>query len=88
MIGWISAEGRPGEVVLARVSNPLENPAATGKFRPVVLVRRDGCRWIVMGLTTLARYASGLPRTAVPNPAAVGLARPGFLWGNPTTVVA
>jgi hypothetical protein len=86
--GWVNAEGAPGEVVLARVSNPLENARAEGKVRPVVLIRRDGCRWWVMGLTTLQRYASGQPRTPVPNPLSVGLARRGYLWGDRLTGIS
>lgn len=82
-----SAQGLPGEVVLATVSNPLENPQARGKLRPVVLVRRDGSRWHVMGLTTSATYQNGKGRTRIPNPRAVGLERPGYLWGDKLTAI-
>lgn len=88
MTGWMNADGAPGEVVLARVSNPLESPCAKGKVRPVVLVRRDGCRWWVMGLTTLQCYRSGQPRTPVPNPLSVGLTGRGYLWGDRLTGIS
>lgn len=80
-------DGRPGEVVVATVSNPIQNRASKGKRRPVVIVCRDGARFGVMGLTTLASYANGRPRTAVPNPTAVGLDGPGYLWGQRITWV-
>lgn len=86
--GWQPALGEPGEVVTALVANPLENPLARGKTRPVVLVRRDGCRWFVMGLTTLPAYGSGAPRTQVPHPDVVGLRGPGFLWGERLTSIS
>jgi hypothetical protein len=82
------AFGEPGEVVTAAVGNPLENPSCMGKARPVVLVRREGALWHVMGLTTKSHYANGSPRTAVPNPAAVGLHSRGYLWGERLTRVS
>lgn len=85
---WSVAHGQPGELVTALVGNPLENPAALGKLRPVVLVRRDGCRWHVMGLTTNSRYRTGAERQAIPNPRAVGLDRPGYLWADHLTAIS
>lgn len=78
----------PGAVVLARVMNPLQHAASRGKVRPVCLVRRDGGRWQVVGLTSRRTYATGCPRTPVPNPALVGLRGPGFLWGRATWISA
>ena len=82
------AEGKPGEVVTARIRNPLEDPSSQGKARPAVLHHLDGGRWVVMGLTTWSRYANGMPRPAVPNPGACGLSRSraSFLWGRATWV--
>lgn len=88
MSKWRAAQGQPGEVVTALVSNPLENSASRGKLRPVILVRRDGSRWHVMGLTTKPIYRSGAPRQPVPNPLCVGLNRPGYLWANRLTGVS
>ena len=83
---WEPAQGEPGEVVLAVVGNPIENPGCLGKVRPVVLVRREGASWHVMGLTTQARYkTTGAPRRPVPNPARVGLLGEGFLWAERLT---
>ena len=79
---------RPGEVVSVVVYNALEHAGSAGKRRPAVLVRRQGGRWLVMGLTTKPAYASGVPRVAVPDPAAVGLAGPGHLWGDRLTAVS
>lgn len=78
----------PGEVVLAGVRNPLENPGCSGKFRPVALVDRVAGHWRVMGLTSKSTFASGKPRTPVPNPLRVGLNGPGYLWGDKLTNVS
>lgn len=78
---------RTGDVVLAAVRNPFENPNSKGKYRPFVLVRRRGGHWCGMGLTTKPRYANGVPRVAIPDPLAVGLQRQGFLWGDRLTNV-
>jgi len=80
---------QPGEIVTARVANPLENQATKGKVRPVILVRREGARWLVMGLTTRPRFANGTPRTRVPNPKRCGLGdEPSFIWGRATWICA
>lgn len=78
---------RTGDVVLAAVHNPIENPHSKGKLRPFVLVRRSGGHWVGMGLTTKPTYANGDPRVAIPDPTGVGLHRPGFLWGDRLTKV-
>ena len=75
------ANQEPGEVVTIRVANPLENTRTTGKARPGILIRREGARWLVMGLTTRSHFSDGTPRTAVPHPAAYGLNGRPFLWG-------
>lgn len=85
---WTPAYGRPGELVVAAVYNPLESPSSRGKNRPVVLVRRDGARWHVMGLTTNAQHRDGTPRRAVPHPHANGLNAPGYLWSRQLTGVS
>ena len=77
----------PGEVVLASVSNPVENPNSQGKIRPVVLIARRHSRWLVMGLTSKPTYADGTPRTPVPFPQAAGLHGPGYLWGHRPTAI-
>lgn len=86
----MAAEGQPGEIVTARVRNPLENARCTGKARPVILVRRDGCVWYVMGLTTKPTYNDRTARRVVPRPDAVGLSnrRPSYLWADHLTRVA
>lgn len=84
------AKGQPGEIVTARVGNPLENARCSGKARPVILVRREGCNWRVMGLTSKSIYRDGTPRSPVPNPAAVGLSnnRASYLWADHLTRVS
>ncbi|MCA0308843.1 MAG: hypothetical protein LCH87_16040 [Actinobacteria bacterium] len=80
---------RAGDVVVASVQNPIENPSCKGKRRPFVLVHRVNGHWRGMGLTTSSHYADGTPRIAIPNPASVGLHRAGYLWGDrPTSVCA
>ena len=76
---------QPGQVVWANVLNPIENPDATGKIRPVVLVSSTGSHWYVMGLTSKTKYATGADRVPIPNYSAVGLDGPGYLWGNRLT---
>jgi hypothetical protein len=88
MMMYNAALGQPGELAIAHVRNPLENPDSKGKPRPVVLVRRDNSRWFVMGLTTRRTYSNGAPRTPVPNPLAVGLDGPGYLWGDRLTAIS
>lgn len=82
------ALGEPGEVVWVRIFNSLESRSSTGKFRPAVLVSRDGGLWATIGLTTNSTYRDGTARVPIPNPALVGLSGPGFLWGDRLTPVA
>ncbi len=84
----IFAHHQPGEIVTARVLNPLENRASTrGKARPAILIKREGARWLVMGLTTRSHFANGTPRISIPNPTACGLRdEASFLWGRATWV--
>jgi hypothetical protein len=76
------AELAPGELVWANIINGLENPTATGKARPVILIESRGSAWRTMGLTTNPRYRDGSPRVAIPDPWAVGLKAPGWLWSD------
>src|SRR5687767_6396864 len=71
-----------GDVVWVQLLNGIENRNTTGKPRPAVLVTEDVGHWLAMGLTTLPRYQDGSPRVAIPNPLAVGLRGPGYLWGS------
>ncbi len=76
------AELEPGELVWASIINGLENPNARGKSRPVILVEPRGAAWKTMGLTTNPRYRDGRSRVSIPDPWAVGLRAPGWLWGD------
>ena len=76
------AELAPGELVWARIINGLENPLATGKSRPVVLIEQQGWAWKTIGLTTNPRHRDGTPRVAIPDSWAVGLKRPGWIWSG------
>jgi hypothetical protein len=78
----------PGQVVWVQIFNPFENPGATGKWRPGILVRRCAGHWTVIGLTTNRRYRNGRDRTAIPQPRAIGLPGPGFIWGDRLTQVS
>ena len=72
----------PGELVWANIINGLENPGATGKIRPVILIDGSGSQWKTMGVTTNPRHRNGWARVAIPNIRAVGLKRPGWLWSD------
>lgn len=76
------AELAPGELVWASIVNGIENPAATSKARPVILIEPSGWAWKTMGLTTRPRHRDGSPRVAIPDPRAVGLKAPGWLWSG------
>ena len=77
-----------GDLVIADVRNPFENPHSRSKHRPLVLVCRIDGHWCGMGLTTNPRHVDGAPRVAVPHPAAVGLRGAGYLWGDRLTSVS
>ena len=79
---------RTGEVVLANCLHPFEDPSSTGKVRPMILDHRAGSQWMAMGLTTKPAYRNGQPRTPIPNPAALGLTGPGYLWGPRLTRIS
>lgn len=79
---------RSGDVVIINLLNAIENRQTTGKRRPAVLIRRENGHWKTMGLTTNPRYRDGGARVAIPDPRAVGLRRPGWLWGNRLSNVA
>lgn len=70
-----------GDVVIVNLLNALENRRTSGKRRPAVLIRRENGHWGTMGLTTNPRYQDGTPRVGIPDPQAVGLRGPGWLWG-------
>ncbi len=76
---------QPGELVLADCRNSLENRASKGKYRPMVVIRREDGHLRALGLTTNPAFRSGLPRIAIPNPTSVGLYKPGYLWGDRLT---
>jgi hypothetical protein len=82
MNGYEAGPYCAGNVVLASVFNALENRNSRGKVRPAVLIEENGGHWLVAGLTTRPRRQNGEPRVAIPNPFAVGLRGPGYLWGN------
>lgn len=71
-----------GDVVTVNLLNALENRRTSGKRRPAVLIRRENGHWATMGLTRNSRYQDGTPRIAIPDPQAVGLRGPGWLWGG------
>jgi len=79
---------KPKEVVLANCLNSLENRAATGKLRPMLVVRRDAGHIRAVGLTRGSRFSSGINRFAIPNPTAQGLSGPGNIWGDRVTMIS
>lgn len=83
------AHHRPGEIVTAVVRNPLQDPNYKWKARPLVLLRREGAKWLVMGLTTLPNYTDCTPQRRLPNPLSCGLDDgDSYLWGRASWVRA
>jgi len=76
-----------GQIRWTSIKNPLENAAATGKFRPALLVSGDDHRWRVMGFTTKDHFEDGSPRVPIPDYAAIGLPSLGYFWGARLTRV-
>jgi hypothetical protein len=76
----------PGELVWALSGNWVENPKATGKERPWVIVETAGGQDIAVGLTTQPRYATtGSSRPEVPDVQSMGLpAGRSYLWSSRT----
>lgn len=89
---------RPGEIAWISVRQPRIKPeTATGdtKMRPAMLVGEPSPgKWMVVGLTSLAKYADDRPRTPVPVDlwAPVATGRPNirqnvYFWGPTAPVV-
>jgi hypothetical protein len=76
------AELAPGELAWASIFNGIENPTATGKTRPVILIEPSGWAWRTMGLTTRPHHRDGSPRVEIPDTHAIGLKAPGWLWSG------
>ncbi len=79
---------QPGMIVIARVLNPFENACTTGKARPALVISTDEGHADIVGFTTRRHYANGAPRISIPNPTALGLHKPGFLWKPGTTRIS
>lgn len=73
---------RAGQIVLVNLINGIEDRQAVGKWRPAILLRREGGQWLVLGLTTKAFYANGAPRVQLPHRPGCGLRRPSFFWSS------
>ena len=82
---------RPGEVVLARVGNWIEDRNATGKVRPVVLVAiGHGPEHQAIALTTQPVHrTTGTARVPLPLDADSGLAGDrSYLWNDRTVAIS
>lgn len=72
---------KPGDIWTANVYNTKQNAEATGKTRPVVVVRiLSDNRVLVAGLTTLSKFEDGRARTRNPQPLSTSDAS--YLWGG------
>ena len=61
----------------------VENPDATEKVRPVILVERgESGGWWYMGLTTNPSYAAAGGRDPLPDFRRFGFDRQGYLWAD------
>jgi hypothetical protein len=75
------AEQSTGEIVTGSLLNGIENRNAVGKVRPILLVERRGGNWLAVCFTTREYPRGGGRRHAIPDPDAVGLDGPSFIWG-------
>jgi hypothetical protein len=72
-----------GEIVIGTLGNFLENPNASRKGRPMVVLSPGPCQHLVAGLTTKPFYkTTGAKRVRIPNPEACGLSAEGYLWST------
>lgn len=74
-----------GAIAWALIWHPFEDPGCRGKLRPVLLIEREEGHWWLVGLTTNPRFRNGRSRVSIPDPFAVGLDKPGYLWGDRLT---
>ena len=75
----------PGEVVLARLGNYLEErDTCRPKVRPCIILRSGDCQHLCTGLTTRPEYkTSGDARPRLPRCPTAGLhTSPSFLWSD------
>lgn len=84
-VSWVDFL-RPGEVVIADVRNPHEEPGSEGKHRPTVWlgVLPDG-RHAIAGLTTKTHFDNGRPRTKLVDTPGCGAVS--YLWGGKLVIV-
>ena len=78
-----------GEIIWASVGNYIENPAAVGKCRPVIILRPGECQHWITGLTTQPAFkTSGDPRVFLPVSDDCGLSGQSYLWSPRATRVS
>jgi hypothetical protein len=78
-----------GEIVWASVGNYLENPNATLKYRPVVILRAGQCQHWIAGLTTQPVFkTTGDPRVLLPVSDDCALCGQSYLWSPRATRVS
>jgi hypothetical protein len=78
------AKQQPAEVVWARQVELVADPTGQGKWHPTILIRRLGCTWLVVGLTTQERYTDGSPRISLIQPRWAGFrsSGPSYIWSE------
>jgi hypothetical protein len=77
-----------GEIVWASVGNYIENPNATLKYRPVVILRAGQCQHWIAGLTTQPTFrTTGDPRVLLPVSDDCALCGQSYLWSPRATRV-
>lgn len=77
-----------GEIVWASVGNYIENPNATLKYRPVVILRAGQCQHWIAGLTTQPVFkTTGDPRVLLPVSDDCALCGQSYLWSPRATRV-
>lgn len=82
MVVAAAGAGSIGEIRWCNIVNGLENRAAAGKVRPALVIDESPGHVVAIGFTTQPTTRDGTDRPAIPNPGAIGLSRPGYLWSR------
>jgi hypothetical protein len=77
-----------GQLVIATIANPRENPGSEGKNRPALICAVHGDWIVVEGFTTQSCRRGGEAREPVPDWEELGFTKPSFLWGRCVAIPA
>lgn len=77
-----------GQLVIATIANPRENPGSEGKNRPALICAVQGDWIVVEGFTTQNCRRGGEAREPVPDWEELGFTKPSYLWGRCVAIPA